>query len=311
MSKGKMLAIIAAMIGIGIACMKNTSAMKLLSENDIQVINNEGDGNVYSGMKFDIQGNENTIINGNVDIGELTIEHSTIEVYIFDKGKYQLTEVSVAEAKRTAGLKTKIELSGYDENTNEYQYVLFGSYMQSRNDQPILWRVLTVEGNYALLLSEVILDTRPFDSTTNDWNKSSIKQWLNDPFMNEAFSNQERTAIAENGEIGKVFLLSSAELTEPSYGFNADPNSRDSLRRAAGSMLAYSNNLWRVQDSDYTNYYARSKANAKNTDLVISTGQIQMARVDRDNVGIRPAIWVDLGKVSLSKGEGTIECPYQ
>ena len=309
MKKGRAIAIAIAMVGIGIIGLRNTSAMKLLSENDVKVIKNEGDGHVYSDIEIDIDGDDNTVINGNVE--ELKIKDSKIEVYVFDNGKYQLTAVSNASVVQNGIQMSNIKISGYDAKANSYQYMLFGSYMQSRDDQPILWRVLTVDGNYALLLSEVILDTRPFDAVTNDWNKSSLKQWLNSSFMNEAFRESEQDVILSNGDVGKVFLLSSAELTEPSYGFSSDINSKDANRRAAGSMLAYNNNLWRVEDSSYTNYYARSKPNGKNVDLVTSKGEIKIARVERDNVGIRPAMWVDLSKLSLSGGDGTIECPYQ
>lgn len=309
MKKGKAMATIIVVIGIGVIGLRNTSAMKLLSENDIKVIKHEGDGHIYSDIEIDIQGDDNTVINGNVE--ELKIRDSKIEVYVFENGKYQLTAVNNLPVAQTESRMSNIKISGYDAKANSYQYMLFGSYMQSRDDQPILWRVLTVDGNYALLLSEVILDTRPFDAVTNDWSKSSLKQWLNSSFMNEAFSESEQDAILSNGDVGNVFLLSSSELTEPSYGFSSDINSKDVNRRAAGSMLAYNNNLWRVEDSSYTNYYARSKPNKKNVDLVTSKGEIKIARVERDNVGIRPAMWVDLSKLSLSGGDGTIECPYQ
>jgi hypothetical protein len=204
----------------------------------------------------------------------------------------------------------KSDLRGWDANIG-YQYVLFGRYYQDYNDQPILWRVLGVKNGRALLLSELILDTRPFDDSSNEWESSDLRSWLNKSFYKDTFSSDEQTAILSNGDIGKVFLLSRGELSTASYGFNTNIYQEDPNRSAAGSIFAYSNNLWKVQTSDYTNYYARSKANSKNVDLVASNGKFVLARIDRDNVGIRPAVWVDVAMLPFTNGAGTMEYPFQ
>ncbi len=192
-----------------------------------------------------------------------------------------------------------------------YQYVLFGRYYQDFNDQPILWRVLTVKSGNALLLSEYILDTRPFDTNSNAWETSDLRSWLNGDFNREAFSQTERNAILDGGSIGKVFILSDAELTNSSYGFNPNKYAEDSFRRASGSMYSYSNGLWNVADSDYTNYYARSAPNSTNVDLVTSRGKFSLAKITRNNVGIRPAVWVNISNLPFTNGDGGITYPFQ
>ncbi len=127
--------------------------------------------------------------------------------------------------------------------------VYFGSYWQSDTNgdgvadqkdekEPIKWRVLSVEGNNAFLLSDKILDTRLYSNTWRDvqWENSSIRDWLNETFLNDAFSEEEQTAISEtlvvNEEMldenvgvasntkDKVYLLSEKETQNTAYGFS-------------------------------------------------------------------------------------------
>ena len=92
-----------------------------------------------------------------------------------------------------------------------------------------IWRVLDVEGNYALLLHETVILNEPFhwywvDAT---WDVSTSRQWLNNEFLN-TFSEANRARIRETlvvtydnpwfGTTGgmdttdKVFLLSIEEV---------------------------------------------------------------------------------------------------
>lgn len=202
-------------------------------------------------------------------------------------------------------------LRGWNSRLNTYQYVLFGRYYQDYFDQPIVWRVLGVKDGRALLLSEYILDNKAFDTTSNEWNESDLKAWLNGTFYQDVFSQAEKEAIMDNGAIGKVFLLSRAEFSVSEYGFNTDIYSKDPNRSASASMYAYSRGVWNVKESDYTNYYARSKANNTNVDLVASSGKFVLAKIDRDNVGIRPAIWVNVNQLPLTNGDGGLAYPFQ
>lgn len=99
---------------------------------------------------------------------------------------------------------------------------------------PITWLVLEKKGQELLLLSELALDAKPFSQasfgteTTNEWNESSLRTWMNSEFYSEAFSDEEREMILDdthdtykkssNGEeetlpaTDKVFLLSAREV---------------------------------------------------------------------------------------------------
>ena len=55
--------------------------------------------------------------------------------------------------------------------------------------QPISWRILEKEGDFALLFASFGLDCYPFNSSLQDvsWATSSIRNYLNDVFLNQAF----------------------------------------------------------------------------------------------------------------------------
>ena len=111
----------------------------------------------------------------------------------------------------------------------------FGCYIQNdiTSRTPIKWRVLEVKDGKALLISEFLLDAHPyyvewFKNIT--WENSSIRHWLNNEFINQAFSEEEQNKINltyiynnDNVQYGtkggnntqdKIFLLSLDEVNK-------------------------------------------------------------------------------------------------
>ena len=106
--------------------------------------------------------------------------------------------------------------------------------------EPIVWRVL--DPKTGLVMSESLLDAQPFNNTiyydreywqttekttyANDYEKSSIRQWLLNAFYQTAFTAKEKAEIGvttlKNGGAelkDSLFLLSSDDLQNASYGF--------------------------------------------------------------------------------------------
>ena len=118
------------------------------------------------------------------------------------------------------------------------EHVVFGRYEQDDNrengPEPLLWRVLDVQGNRALLITEYGIDTRTFEVRSADyettWEISPVRAWLNGPFLQGTFNEAERGLIrlepvrqtAEatnffdpgNDTEDRVFLPSGAEILE-------------------------------------------------------------------------------------------------
>ena len=89
---------------------------------------------------------------------------------------------------------------------NKYGYnlgdiVAFGAYEQDNyagnGKEPIEWIVLDVQEDKVILLSALALDCVPYDTshTAVTWETCTLRKWLNDTFINEAFSGEEKAAL--------------------------------------------------------------------------------------------------------------------
>lgn len=155
-------------------------------------------------------------------------------------GKYPQKQITQEDGAIYSVLKNEIN---WDLNND---VIINGSkYHKTENNyfkyEPIKWRVLHYENSEAFLLADAILDSQPYHSEKEeiDWEKSSIRAWLNNEFINKAFSNEENKAIntvelinKDNSKYGtqggkntsdKLFLLSLSEVDETEeskeYGF--------------------------------------------------------------------------------------------
>lgn len=169
--------------------------------------------------------------------------------------------------------------------------VYFGSYPQGANGEPekIKWRVLSVNGDEALLLADKNLDCKKYNETYADvtWETSTIRSWLNgygigsnadgkdctsDNFIGKAFTASEQGTInqktiqnpnnPEYGTIGgndttdKVFLLSLDEVMNPDYGFSSNYSEWSKTRWAkntdyAKMQGAYTHNGGKYDSGEY------------------------------------------------------------
>ncbi|MBR1470235.1 MAG: hypothetical protein IJ600_01175 [Lachnospiraceae bacterium] len=98
-------------------------------------------------------------------------------------------------------------------------YMVLGSYEQNGYDdgvEPIQWEILDINENGILLVSHYLLDYRSYMRFINidedediTWEKSDLREWLNNDFYNMAFSDEERAII-------KTVKLDNACLSEES-----------------------------------------------------------------------------------------------
>ena len=89
-----------------------------------------------------------------------------------------------------------------DTQLKEGEYVILGSYEQDNNPnngkEPIEWEVVKLEYGKALLASRYVLDGYPGTEEDKDcigWVDCSLRQWLNNDFYNEAFTDEEKERI--------------------------------------------------------------------------------------------------------------------
>ena len=78
---------------------------------------------------------------------------------------------------------------------------IFGRYEQDNNaengPENILWIVLELDDEKMVLLSQDGLAARPYNAEGGDttWETCSLRQWLNEDFLNEAFSEEEQAML--------------------------------------------------------------------------------------------------------------------
>ena len=85
------------------------------------------------------------------------------------------------------------------EECGQNDLVEFGTYPQDRNKTkaPICWRILRRKGKEALLISEKGLAAKPYHTKREHvtWEDCSLRKWLQTEFLEEAFTEEERSLI--------------------------------------------------------------------------------------------------------------------
>ncbi len=85
----------------------------------------------------------------------------------------------------------------------EGEYVIFGAYEQDNDltngPEPLEWEVLDVNEKGTLLISRYVLDAKAYNEELVDitWAECTLRQWMNDDFLNSAFTTAEQEYINE------------------------------------------------------------------------------------------------------------------
>ena len=170
--------------------------------------------------------------------------------------------------------------------------VQFGSYEQdgdtSNGKEAIDWRVLAVDGNRALVISDKALDAHAFNSDRdkgNDWDSSDLKAWLEGDFASEAFSDMDKKVI--NGE---PTLLS---VDEANQYFQSDDD-----RICYPTQQALNDEAWTWDETGLCPWWLRSPGDGSDrANYVYADGPVSSSPgfyVSFSHASVRPALWVNL-----------------
>lgn len=230
-------------------------------------------------------------------------------------GKYPQKQITQADGAIYSVLKNEIN---WDLNND---VIINGSkYHKTENNyfkyEPIKWRVLHYENSEAFLLADAILDSQPYHSENEeiDWKKSSIRAWLNNEFINKAFSNEENKAIntvelinKDNSKYrtqggkntsDKLFLLSLSEVDETEeskeYGFWDKKT-----RKCKNDNFSEETYFWWLRSPGNSSHDA---AGVYYYGWVFGYGY----DVQEPAGGIRPALYLNLSSSDLFSYAGTI-----
>lgn len=197
--------------------------------------------------------------------------------------------------------------------------------------EAIDWRVL--DPTTGLVMCETIIDSQPYSNTiyynsnisykydyfndasyenyANDYETSSIREWLNNYFYNTAFTDYENkvidTTTLNNDSIDesldgkldsnetkdKIFLLSYNEVCNSNYGFRLNASAKDPARSAKGSDYAQNQGLYVSSYDDSNSYWVlrTSHDDSEWCRCVSPDGSNSaMTCVQNASIGIRPAL---------------------
>lgn len=195
-------------------------------------------------------------------------------------------------------------------NSKVGDIVYFGTYEQdndtSNGKEDIEWLVLAKKGNRILVISDKALDRQPYNSSRArvTWETCTLRKWLNNDFINAAFSAEERAKIPTvtvsadknpsystspgNNTTDKVFLLSITEVNKYFSSDSAWQCRGTAYCYAQGAYKAGNGNCWWWLRSP--GYTQSSAANVYDGGDVNEIGN----NVFLDNNAVRPAMWISI-----------------
>lgn len=184
--------------------------------------------------------------------------------------------------------------------------IKYGKYEQD-NDltnglEDIAWIVLKKENGRLMLTTEYALEAMAFDTSGNPdvtWETSTLRNWLNDDFMNIAFTEDEKAKILltdvvpddkkTNETKDKIFLLTCTEADDL---FDSDEE-----RACYASAYALAKGAAKNETNGHSWYWLRSKGDIDgNMAICYTIGQVEWSghsAAKSDNV-VRPTMWLDL-----------------
>ena len=201
--------------------------------------------------------------------------------------------------------------------------VYFGTYEQDNDTtngkEDIEWLVLAKENNRILVVSDKALDCKPYNQSWKyvTWETCSLRNWLNNDFINAAFTSEERAMIpmvtvsadknpkypyTNPGEAtkDKVFLLSIVE-AEKYFA-------SDEARMCVPTEYAISNGVFTSDlfitytGESYTKcgkatcpWWLRSPGDGQNYATTVEVYKsIAIPPVNSDSNAVRPAMWISI-----------------
>ncbi len=220
-------------------------------------------------------------------------------------------------------------------------YIYFGKYL----DEDILWKVLDVNENNILLMSEYVICFKAFDASgisekfhnsdsekygSSDWENSTLKQWLNSEEFHVTYSHcppvKDNTFTSYNyynDECGflneknfcdeekklitddGVFLLSKSQLKK-----FFDNTSRKKI--CTNSCIKQNNAPYIILPDRPVWYWSSSPATSNNVSVtaVTSSGNFYKSLAYDGTMGVCPALYINNRSFKTGGGDGSKKAPY-
>ena len=236
-------------------------------------------------------------------------------------------------------------LRGY-EKENGYVYVNLGRYPQSIDGgvpeennntwkwashtisdpssvtvhtDPLLWRVLTVDEEKAYLCSEYVLFAMPMHVNVNeyktigkDFGQTELSRYLNGTFAEEAFTPEELNMLLPCETYGKVFLLDAEDVKNKAIGMGRELKKGLKAWATEYAVRITGAYVFKVQYGAHSAYWVRNQSTTdrRHARCTKDGGQLGHIISDRENEGVRPAVYLSLDAFDVQSGTGTKTDPY-
>ena len=188
------------------------------------------------------------------------------------------------------------------------------------------------------------------DELKGDFAKTELCAYLNGTFASDAFTEEELGMLEPCGEFGKVFLVTRDDMKNKEIGLGSvNPGSTNVKKilanpgvRAWGTEWAIKNNgvspeeypdpearvyglagehvtvqetrlyVFQARFGSCSPWWARNQSETDGRQAIATKdgGQIGRLEVARDNIGVRPAVYLALDAFETEGGSGTLEDPF-
>ncbi len=190
--------------------------------------------------------------------------------------------------------------------------VKFGNYFinDNKTKEPIEWRVLEVSNDKALLITKDAIDCKPYNNKRRGitWEECSLRQWLNNEFINQAFSKKEQIEIiltnisnprnpylgtwGGNNTQDKIFLLSIDEVKKYFKDVKGRECKANNYAKQQGASTSYNKEYL-----DHCDWWFRSPGRPQYcAAFVCDDGRIcaEGCCVETGINAVRPALYINL-----------------
>ena len=226
------------------------------------------------------------------------------------------------------GMAGAVQLRGYEKG-NGWQYAYFGEYPYEADGTtaPVLWRILEVCDGQMLMMTEYIIDTQQvvFESdprkierneyrTLTCYADSDLYTWMNTVALDTLLGDDPvRDALIEEPGAGKFIIFTMEQFLNASYGFSPNRWDNQPTRHATGTPYAIkARGLFVDYEIGKSPYWAADIKSLEGTRLALvgNNGHLSWGGYTRTNVGIRPAVRLDLSGIAVQSGAGTRKDPF-
>lgn len=232
--------------------------------------------------------------------------------YISDRNNYLNPKKEIKEESRKKkntvknDVKKPVKKEIIDLGSNPYiregNSVYFGRYTQESDSKltPIKWDILDEKDDCLLLISHYVIEMAHFDLNTNNYEKSAIREWLNNTFIKKAFTNEQKALLIE------VEVDNSLESTLDKYNKYICPNTYDKIfllsKKEANkyfvstSTNAYGTAYAKKKGYNDTPWWWLRSPDLRDCATVADSRDIGQNLTTKYECGIRPACWIKLCK---------------